>query len=191
MNTDPEFDGLNFAIEKSLQYHQRRRAWFERWHKFGMFLVIVLGSAAFGDVARTWPALSWATPATLGLVIAVIAAGDLVFGFSRKARDHEVLHREFTRVAIDLRAATARSEEVTRSIQARRLEIETEEPPIYWALEASCHNEVTLAWGRQHHGLVELEWYHRFFMHVFRFEKSQLRLSTPKQVPMAAHLAAG
>jgi hypothetical protein len=140
MTVAPELDGLNFGVEKSLRYHQRRRAHYERLHKATMLGVILSGSAAF---ANSLDHLHW-----FGLVAATLGALDLVFGFSHRARDHELLHKRFTALAAELRTTTSPTQEEAQRWERCRLEIESDEPPTYWALEASCWNEVAHAWGR-------------------------------------------
>lgn len=173
LNNEPlekRVDALNFAVEKSLRYHQRRRATYDFRHKISMFAIILLGSAAFGKaLGGAFFAEQW-----LGLIIAAIAALDLVVGFSHKARDHEVLHRRFSDMAAEIRKTNEGAKEDYGKWSASRVSIEADEPPIYWALEASCDNEVTAAWGRdQTEGLVPLRWYHQFFMNWYRFDKTE------------------
>ncbi len=43
---------LTFRVDKSMRYHQRRRAFFDRCHRWVMFAVILSGSAAFADLMR-------------------------------------------------------------------------------------------------------------------------------------------
>lgn len=130
-------DGLIFGIEKSIRYHQRRRAHYEGPHKAVMLGVILTGSAAFANALGHG--------AAMGLGAAVLGASDLAFGFSRRARDHEILHRRFTDLAIRARQPGADEQVIERA----RLEIETDEPPIYWAVESDCFMEVAAAWGRK------------------------------------------
>jgi hypothetical protein len=179
MDIEHQIDGLNFSIEKSLRYHQRRRSHFEWCHTGSMFAVIVLGSAAFGGAFAHFNVAGIHMANVFGLIITMIAAADLVIGFSRKARDHEFLHREFGRLAIELRTAEVRTESELAQWTKRRIEIESDEPPIYWALEASCYNEVVVAWGRKHRGLVQLKRRQRVLMNWCRFEKDQIELKTP------------
>ena len=167
-------DALNFAVEKSLRYHQRRRAVYDIRHKFSMFVIILLGSATFGKVLGETSFMPMQAEQWFGLMIAAIAALDLVIGFSHKARDHEVLHRRFSDMAAEIRSADNGTEKDYGKWLALRVNIEADEPPIYWALETSCDNEVTAAWGRdQAEGLVPLGWHHQIFMNWYRFDKTE------------------
>lgn len=63
---------LDFAVEKSLRYHQRRRAHYERWHKRSMFIILLAGSSAIAGIH----------PTIAGIVVAVFSALDLTIGLS-------------------------------------------------------------------------------------------------------------
>jgi len=163
-------DELNFAVEKSLRYHQRRRAFYDGWHRIIMFALILIGSASFADVVTHLSFYTITISGWGGLVVAALAALDLVFSLGDKARDHEILHRRFTDLAISIRTE-AETPERLQLWERRRLEMETDEPPIFWALEASCDNEVIKAWGRDvKNGLVALSPWQRLMMNYLRFQ---------------------
>ena len=152
-------DGLMFGIEKSIRYHQRRRAHYEELHKAVMLGVIVSGSAAFANSMGHGP--------VMGLVAAILGAVDLVFAFSHRARDHEILHRRFTELANRCRRAP---ESDVTELERIRMEIETDEPPIYWEVESDCYMEVAAAWGRKVDRPQNWTWWRRAMMHWWRFE---------------------
>ncbi len=162
---------LDFAIEKSLRYHQRRRAHYERLHRAVMFGVIMTGSAVFADIAGE--------PKYFALFGTILATLDLVFAFSMKARDHVMLYADFTALLIGIRTALKIDERLVCEWERRRLEIEAKEPPIFWAVEASCDNEVTLARGLGSAGTVKLNFIHSVFMHWWRFESEILQRAKP------------
>jgi len=156
---EKRLNDLDFAIEKSLRYHQRRRAHYERLHKIVMFGVILSGSIVFAEI----------TP-YMGLVGVVLATLDLVFGFAPKSRDHVMLHSDFTALAIDIRSTSEPDQQKLNEWTRRRLEIEAKEPPTFWAIEASCYNEVCFARGCEKEGLVQLKPRHKIFMNWIKFE---------------------
>ncbi|NBC32480.1 MAG: hypothetical protein GVY13_07365 [Alphaproteobacteria bacterium] len=166
--TDPKDEqyGLDFSIEKSMRYLQRRRDFFDRMHKLFLLLIILSGTASFASF--------FGSGAAWGLVTALLAATDLVFGLSDRARDHEFLRRRFAQLAGRLRATSDPTEADIHEWTRERIEIETDEPPTMWALEASCYNEVVHAWGRETDwGVVPLRWHHRLFMDVWPFAKAE------------------
>jgi hypothetical protein len=157
--------GLKFAIDKSIRYHQRRRAHYDRIHRMLMFLIILSGSAAFASVTVPFVPSQW-----FGAVAAVIAALDLVWGFSHRARDHEILVRDFTELAATVNA-TEISVPALAAWTNRRLEIEAKEPPTFWAVEADCYNEAARALDADREFLVSIPWMHRRLMNWWRFER--------------------
>lgn len=164
-------DNLDFSIEKSLRYHQRRRAHYERLHKFVMLGIILSSSAAFAKVAGHEQIF-----ALIGVLLGTL---DLVFSFSLKARDHVMLHSEFTGLLADIRTAGSFKKATLGEWERRRLEIEAKELPIYWALEASCYNEVVHARGAQESGLAEIKWFQTVLMNWARFDKDGFPLKPP------------
>ena len=163
MGNDMENDiyKLDFAVEKSMRYHQRRRGWYDRLHKTFMLVIIVCGSAInlFAGAAEY-----------LGMAAAVLAAVDLVFGLSHRARDHEMLFRRFCDLAAKIRVADAPDRKNYNLWRKERVDIEKDEPPIYAALEADCDNETRRAWGVENR-LVNMDWWSRLTMHLLRQEK--------------------
>lgn len=153
-------DALDFGVEKSLRYHQRMRGHYDALHRSMMFLVLVGGSAAFAGVVE------WAH--YFSAAVALIAAVELVWGISHRARDHEILHKRFSDLAVSIRT-TLPSGEAYRGWLARRIEIESDEPPIHWALEADYDNEVRLARGRS--DLARIGWWPRLTMYYQRHTK--------------------
>ena len=148
---DEQINKLNFSVELSMRYHQRRRAFFERNHNIIMFFIIVLGSAAFSSIFDDWQRL-------LTAGVALLAAGDLVWKPSHRSRDHEVLFRRFSHLAADLR--TGESNEANyRRWKKERIEIELDEPPVYRALANDCHNEVTLLADKSSDLVCITPWY--------------------------------
>lgn len=165
---------LRFHIDKSLRYHQRRRGYYERLHRWTMLGVIVAGSAAFAEQA----------PKFFGAVAALLGAFDLVFGYSHRARDHDQLHRRFVELSIKARAATPGDDATIKTLIAERERLEADEPPIFWLLEADCDNETTVAWGLERkNGLVPLTRWQRFTMNMRRADG--LHLPSRQAVPGA------
>ena len=167
-------EALNFGIEKSMRYHQRRRGHYEWLHKVIMFLTLLSGSAAFASLLGC--------PEYFGAAAAVFAAIDLVWGPSHRARDHEILFRRFSALAIAIRTTVPPTAELHAEWVRKRIDIETDEPPIYWALEADCDNEVRRAWGKDQK-LVQINRWARLTMYWHRHTESMFEL-LPRNSPV-------
>lgn len=166
---DPSGDlwKLTFRVDKSMRYHQRRRAFFDRCHRWVMFAVILSGSAAFADLVD---------PTYAAVAGALLAALDLTLGFGMKARDHQLLYQRFAELHRKLRG---RPETPAKAVDALRDEcfmIEADEPPTMVALEVDCHNETARAWGTANPEMPVLSRWQRLTMHLFSHEKAQFAM---------------
>jgi hypothetical protein len=158
-----EISNLKFGIEKSMRYHQRRRAFLETVHRLLMFSVIVVGSTAALVIV---PSEKW-----LGVAAALIAAFDLVYAPGMRARDHMILNQRFTVLMADVFRAQSIDAGRIAEWKAQRILIEADEPPIYWALDKDCYNEICFALGKATPAnLYKLSTRERLFMNFFRFE---------------------
>lgn len=152
-----EVDDLNFHVEKSLRYHQRRRGFYDALHRWLMFGIIL-----FGGIAAVY------APEVFGTLASVCAAVSLALNVSHRARDHEMLFRQFSDLAIEVRTrAHGATESDLAGWTKRRLSIESGEPPIFYALEADCDNQVRRAWGRDEK-LVQINRWAKFTMNWMR-----------------------
>lgn len=92
---------LRFDALRNAHYHKARQRRLDTWSKCANFLVVVLGTAAAADLGRhfvlhQFPAReAGATAATIGFLVAVIGALQLVFDWPGRARTHEFLQRRF------------------------------------------------------------------------------------------------
>ena len=151
-----QIDDLMFQIDKSIRYHHRMRGFYSTAHRFFMFLVIMTISGVLSD-----------TTAQFALIAAsVIAAADLVWNPSHRARDHHILHARFSDLMIDVRT-NQWDKEKFNLWEERRIRIEKDEPPIFYALEADCDNEVRRAWGRTEN-MVHISLWKQWTMFVLR-----------------------
>ena len=154
-----KIDKLNFSIEVSMRYHQRRRAFYERSHSVIMFLIVVLGSAAFSALVQEWSSLLVATAT-------ILAALDLVWTPSHRSRDHEMSFRRFSSLISDVRTDDE-SEENFAKWKKERITIEADESPIYWTLAHDCYNEV-IRLTDEPGKLVKIPWWRRLTMHLLQ-----------------------
>jgi hypothetical protein len=163
MNTDAaRWQDLRFAVDKSLRYHLRRRAHFETLHRLVMFGVVISGSGVLIEILHL--------EKIFGAAAVVLGAVDLVCSHSRRARDHQALHHAFTNLAKELVGTPPADDAALQRLEQFRLEIETVEPPVYWAVEADCYNEAAMAAGCTGRPPIRLSFLQRTFKHWCRFE---------------------
>lgn len=173
------FDIL-FPLEKSIRYHQRRRAFYDGWHRWLMFAIIVAGSTSVTDVLSGHEKI-------MALLTAVLGAIDLVFALPDKARDHEFLLRRFSSMVGTIRQSQSPTQQDIDRWRAERVEIEADEPAVYWALEAACYNEATRAFDRDPNAEVYVPLFYRLTKNYMRFDPTRFRtLGQIKSIPKAA-----
>lgn len=148
MNQDPN-DGLwylTFTLDVSSRYHQWRRSTFTMWHRTVQFVSIVAGSsaiAALGTNLQAWISVDGTLIAIIAAaIVAVLNALALTIGFDARAREHEILHRQFKQ--LEARIAKAGPNPSNKRIAAWTEEkkmIHADEPPVLWGIYAYCWNQ--------------------------------------------------
>jgi hypothetical protein len=147
-----EIEDQLFAIRRSARYHDRRTTHYDRLHRATNIVMVLLAGVVMMDF------LGAEIPAIVKMVAvagALLSAGDLVIGFSKSANLHRNLKRSFVFLERDV---VAGSVDLVR-LQSQRLEIESEEPGIFRALDALCHIETCAALGRKVE--IYVPWYMR------------------------------
>lgn len=158
-----KFHALLFAVRKSIRYHNYRRRFFENWAVWSDFLIIISGGTVVGfstyAISTSQPYYRWIA-VLFGGIIGIIGTFDLVIGFSNRARDHRDFVKEFSRLEQDLtNAVNVQTENNLVELINRRLEIESNEPPVLRALDAYCHNEQVRAEGYPENEKTKITWY--------------------------------
>lgn len=164
---DIDYDRLLFGVQRSVRYHRHRQRFLDRVRDSGALLTAFGGSATLAAVLAGLPSgWEWALPAVAALT-ALAGAHELVFGTARAARLHDGLARDFVALEKDLvRARPALTWETLLSLQARRLDIEAKEPPVYRVLDATCHDELVTALGRDAAQRTNVTRVQRWLRHV-------------------------
>lgn len=163
--TDEQY-ALLFGVRRSVRYHDRRRAFFERLHRLTNVLTVLMAGSVLFDIGRPGETAGWLM--TLAAMAALLAALDMVVGYAARASQHRDLKGRF----VDLEMAILGGDEtpeVWTAHRLARLAIERDEPPIYRALDLLCHNEVLLAEGGKTADLVVLTKWQRWTRHLFHW----------------------
>jgi hypothetical protein len=137
-----EWSNLLFGVRRTIRYHGRRRKFFDSLSVWTNFLTIVCGGGAVVAAIKTETTIA----AFAGGLAGVLAAFDLVVGFSTRARDHHDLCKEFSRLEREITASSVTAENLA-NLTNKRLEIEDDEPPTLRVLNNYCHNELCRAMG--------------------------------------------
>ena len=149
------FDDLLFDVRRSVRYHNRRRSFYDRFHKSNTVLGLIGGSAVVATLlADRGPDF---LPLVFGAVVAISSALDLVIGSAGQARRHHDFARRYFNLEKEMVAAEPRNDrkKISAWTQAR-LEIEAEEPPVMHVLNVICHNELCRALGYNENQMVKI-----------------------------------
>jgi hypothetical protein len=128
-------------------YHSGREAFLDTTHRWFMFLVIALGAAALTD------ALPRLLNSAFGISIdgsaikeicaasaAIIAALDLTFDLSNRARAHSMMKRRYFELLADLREEQKTPEQVRVCLER----FSADEEPMYRVLYLACWNSAQM-----------------------------------------------
>lgn len=136
--------GLLFDVRRSVRYHDRRLAFYERCHQFTSVLTILMAGSVLFDVARPGDTPWWLM--TIAVTAAVLAAMDMVVGYARKAALHTDLKSRFADLEIRMLGGPNEGPIWGEYVQ-ERLKIEKDEPTPYFVVDAICRNELLVASG--------------------------------------------
>lgn len=169
-NLDARWRSMLFGVRRSIRYHQRRRAFFDRLDQFSNVIALIFGSAAlYGVLGDNAQKVTVAASA----VVTVMASINLVVGSSRRARDHVDFARQFAE--LEKRMICKASEERLQEVTQMRLTIEAGEPPVLHILNIICHNEQMRAMGYQQDELTKVGPLQYLFAHFFDWREGTIQ----------------
>lgn len=144
-STEKDVHGLTCDCDRSARYHIARSAFFDRWHRILMMVVIVFGSAALASITRV-VGLGNVWTAVVASVAPLAGTIDIVWGRYRKSHDHKFLAHRFYTLAKEIRALDP-DPELVQTWHGKILDIYGDEPAVFHALNAECHNAVAQSIG--------------------------------------------
>lgn len=143
-----------FSVCRSIRYHQRRRAFYDRLDKTSNMLSLILGSAAiYGVLQENAKNVALLASAT----VTVVSSINLVVGSAQRGRDHTDFMRKY--VELEKRMLGEPSEELLLEVSTARLTIEAEEPPVMHVLNSICHNDMVRARNYAKKYFLEIGWF--------------------------------
>jgi hypothetical protein len=129
---------LRCSCLMNARYHATREAFLDNVHRWFMFTVIMLGAAALIDIFphASAPQGSVGLKELFAASAAIIAALDLTFDLSNRARTHSLMKRRYFELIADLVAGDKTTEQVEACIER----FNADEEPAYHALVATSYN---------------------------------------------------
>lgn len=173
LNLSHEQYGLLFGVRRSVRYHDRRRAFYERCHHLTSLLTILMAGSVLFELGKPGDVAGWLK--AISVFAALLASMDMVVGYSKRATLHGDLRERFALLEIAMIDGGV-EDSAWQKHQRERLMIEKDEPPIYKVLDLLCHNELAEAEGFKRRDSPEYffkaSWWQRFTSQVFRWENA-------------------
>ena len=159
---DPDRHCRYMAILNA-QYHARREAWLDTVHRWFMFLIILCGCVAIVDIlpkdvlahGKEW----------LTALAVVLAALDLTFDLSNRARAHGLMRRRYFELLADFTKGNLLATEA----MARMDSFSADEEPLFRALYLTCYNSAQEAVFGDNAERYIVPWYYGITKNWLRF----------------------
>jgi hypothetical protein len=161
---------LKFEATRNAVYHSWRKHHFDSVNRIANFLVVLLGAAAFSDLANEY--IFAKASQIFGGLAAVVGAAQLVFDFGVRAREHDFLQRRFYELAAEISETPEPTEAAVAQWQADLLKLYAEEPTQMRALDAMAYNAVAESIGRGQYR-VKITWFQTLFSQILPFDRSK------------------
>lgn len=163
---------LLFGVRRSVRYHGRRRAFFDRFNLLVNAVVLVMGSATVYGVLKAGH--EHVALIAAGIVTA-LSAINLAGGSARQALLHRDLARNFIALERKIVAAPIPDQAMLAAWTTERLEIEEDEPPKLHVLDCICHNDLMRAMGYSPKEFARVGWLQRMLANVCDFREYTTR----------------
>lgn len=169
-------DGLRCDLLMNARYHASREAFLDTVHRWLMFLVIVFGAAAIIDLLPKDAPLEHAVKAIFAALTAILAAIDLAFDLSNRARAHALMKRRYFELLADL-IEGQKSVSVVEGCMHR---FSADEEPAYHALLGAAWNAAQEMVYGQHADRYDIPWWHSWLKNWFRFGRKYAVIVGPR-----------
>ncbi|HEY1095637.1 MAG TPA: hypothetical protein VGF14_00180 [Alphaproteobacteria bacterium] len=131
-------DKIMLATEISMRYHKRRKQHYDGVYKILVFSTLMLSAAAF--------LLHMTHQGLIGFAVIGLGVISLVWNFSHKAREHDILVNQHGQLLETIRLTHTPTLDHLKQWRMQRMNIQSKEPPIYWAVMNDCTYDVARAW---------------------------------------------
>lgn len=163
---------LQLNVMRNALYHAGQRRRYERYTRWSNFLVIILGASAMADLSRFVE-----IPGGVilpGLLTTVLGALQLVFDFGGRARDHQVLQRDYYMLYAEIDQVISPTDEQIAVFASAMSRIAASEPPTMRALDARAYNDALSGLGNWPEGeRLHIPFRHRLLGAIQSFDGYQ------------------
>jgi len=176
-NTQIQAHELLFGVRRSIQYHNRRKGFYNQFNLLTNAFAIIGGSGmALQMLQQTNNA--WAATAS-GMFIVITSTVNLVVNTTHKANQHHNIAQQF--IALEKQIITAQQPIINiNQWQSTKLTIEANEPPILQVLDTICHNDLLRRMGYNDSFQVQVSFIQRLLSNIIDITPHKLK--APNQV---------
>jgi hypothetical protein len=167
VNDEPLFtplDKLTMATQVSMRYHESRKRHYDGIYKAMVFGIMALGAASFVAGFSEWKYISMGVLGLSGML--------MVWNFNHKAREHDLLRVQYKNLLDNIRLTPKPNPQDIYNWRTLRMNIQSQEPPVFWTVANDCYYDVARAWDLNPHNLAEqrknLPWLLRALSHWIR-----------------------
>ncbi len=170
-------DGARISCLMNAQYHSGREAYLDTVHRWFMFLVIALGAGALIDLlpkeqSLVLAGLSVGLKELFAASAAIIAALDLTFDLSNRARVHSMQKRRYFELLSQLNSGEKTPDQVRACIDGYSAD---EEPP-FRVMIFACWNAAQMTIYGKDAQQIAIPWYASWFKNWFRMSSADYGL---------------
>ena len=154
---------LKFEAQRCAYYHGMRARFFDSFGKTISLVSFVAGAGAFSSLIQGVSLLV----SILAIITAFFSGLNLIVGFARKGRDHEVLRSKYYGVLVEIEKARDEVAKL-REIQVRLLGFYADGTIFLSALDMMATNRTAASLGLDDYRTY-VPWLHRTMAHVWSF----------------------
>lgn len=172
-NIERQWDALLFDICRSIRYNERRAVFWGRLDKITSAISLILGSGVLVGLLKSYEDVA----AAGALLVTVMTAFNLVWGFGRQEFLHCSLAARYRDIEANMRSSHPSEDELKAAFRAR-LATENDEPPARAILNVMCHNELVTAMGYPSTQRIKLSVMQRLFAQFIDIGANKFRYET-------------
>jgi hypothetical protein len=160
---DAKWYALDFAVGRSIRYHQKRCATFEWFDTGNKVLSMLAGAGAFLFFVDDHSV----TGRVFALIVVALQIGDLAIRYDERKRKHVDAIEKFHFLAERMRRNSPPTEKAYNRFAADRLAVERTAPQAITALDMICYNVEAEARDADPDDLRYVRRYQRWFSWLF------------------------
>lgn len=171
-NTTDEIVGVDYLRLQALRniiYHNARRYCLESISRWINFCVVLTGTATAASLSQFFHIEEKFVSLILGAFTAILGASSLVFDFAVRAKNHEILAKDYFRILAEIEGTVSATEGDIAKWRKYFAEVAANEPPTMRALDAMAQNEASQSLFGDDVRILRVNWWQRALKNVLPF----------------------